>query len=176
MEAIEDSVVVEVRPQGCAEIELRATRDGRETAALSERNVEIVLDASNSMWGRMQGRTKMEIAKETLHGLVSAMPPDLRIGLRAYGHRHGHAKKNCEDSELLVAPGPDNQQGIAAAIVGLQARGQTPLAYSLRQVREDFVGLTGVRAVVLVTDGIESCGGDPVVAARELQRDGALPA
>jgi hypothetical protein len=50
-------------------------------------------------------------------------------------------------------------------------RGQTPLGYSLERVAEDFGGFQGERAVVLVTDGIESCGGDPVAAARALRAE-----
>ena len=171
----EDVVTLTVRAPGCAELELRATRDGKETASLAERNVEIVLDASNSMWGRMQDRTKLEVARQALEALVPSLPPDLRIGLRAYGHRHRHELRKCEDSELLVPLGPGSQERIREAIAGLQPRGQTPLAHSLREVARDFEGLRGERAVVLVTDGIESCGGDPVAAARDLQGDGALP-
>jgi len=171
----EDVVTVTVRAPGCAELELRATRDGEETASLTERNVEIVLDASNSMWGRMRDRTKLEVARRTLEGLISSLPPDLRIGLRAYGHRHRHELRKCDDSELLVPLGPGSREPIRAAIGELQPRGQTPLAHSLLEAAQDFEGVRGERAVVLVTDGIESCGGDPVAAARDLQGDGALP-
>jgi Mg-chelatase subunit ChlD len=171
----EDVVTLTVRAPGCSELELHATRDGKETVSLAERNVEIVLDASNSMWGRMQDRTKLEVARRTLEALISSLPADLRIGLRAYGHRHRHELRKCEDSELLVPLGPGSREPIREAIAGLRPRGQTPLAHSLREVAWDFEGLRGERAVVLVTDGIESCGGDPVAAARDLQGNGALP-
>lgn len=171
----EDAIRVTVRAPGCAELELRATRDGKETLSLAERNVEIVLDASNSMWGRMQDLTKLDVAQQALHQLVSSLPPDLRIGLRAYGHGHRHELRQCEDSELLVPLRPGSREAIRKAIAGLEPRGQTPLAHSLEQVARDFDGLRGERAVVLVTDGLESCGGDPVAAASRLQKDGALP-
>ena len=64
---------------------------------------------------------------------------------------------------------------IERAVAGFSPRGQTPLAYSLEQVAHDFAGVEGERAVVLVTDGIESCGGDPVAAARALQERGPVP-
>jgi len=54
----------------------------------------------------------------------------------------------------------------------LRPTGQTPIAYALNQASQDFSSLWDDRAVVLVTDGIESCGGDPVWAARELREQG----
>jgi len=68
-----------------------------------------------------------------------------------------------------------NRQPIREAIVSFKPRGQTPLGYSLQQVTADFGDFQGERAVVLVTDGIESCGGDPVGAARALQENGSFP-
>ena len=64
----------------------------------------IVLDASGSMWGQIDGKTKIEIARETLSGVLETLPADLDLGLVAYGHRE---KGNCSDIEEVVAPGPD---------------------------------------------------------------------
>ena len=52
--------------------------------------------------------------------------------------------------------------------------GQTPIAYALNQAASDFGSLQNDRALVLVTDGIESCGGDPARAARELREQGIM--
>jgi hypothetical protein len=64
--------------------------------------------------------------------------------------------------------GRQNREPIRRAIAGLRPLGQTPIAYALNQVAGDFEESQSERAVVLVTDGIESCGGDPVAAARSL--------
>ena len=61
----------------------------------------IVLDASGSMWGQIDGRPKVEIARETLRTVLQTVPSDMELGLMAYGHRE---KGSCEDIELVVPP------------------------------------------------------------------------
>ncbi len=171
----EHAVTVTVRSPGCAELQVQAVRDGRPALSISDRTVELVFDASNSMWGRMQGRPKITIAKEILKDSLDWLPQDLRLALRVYGHQDRRELHNCQDSELLVPFGTNNRDRIQVAIGEFRPRGQTPLAYSLRQVADDLAEFGGERAVVLVTDGIESCGGDPVAAARALQEFGSVP-
>lgn len=166
---------VTVRAPGCAELLVRAERNGRPALSLSDRTVEIVVDASGSMWGRIGGRTKIEIARQTLEDALADLPPDLRLSLRAYGHQHDREENDCQDTELLVAPDTGNRDEIRRAIAELQPRGQTPLGYALSQVAADFGSFAGERAVVLVTDGLESCGGDAPAEARALQAQGSVP-
>jgi Mg-chelatase subunit ChlD len=167
-----DEIRVRVRPPGCAELRVEGRRGGEPAASISDRAVEIVFDASNSMWGRIDGRPKIEIGKATLTDALGWLPSDLSLALRVYGHRYPRERRECTDSELLVAPGSGGRERIRAAIASFRPRGQTPLAYSLERVAQDLGGLDGERASVLVTDGIESCGGDPVGAARVLKGKG----
>jgi Ca-activated chloride channel family protein len=169
------AITVTVRPEGCGELEVKALRDGRPALSISDRAIEIVFDASGSMWGQLQGTSKMAIAKEILEGALGGLPDDLMVGLRVYGHQHPKEQRDCRDSELLVPLAQGNRGRIRAAIASFKPRGQTPLAYSLERVSEDFGDFQGERAAVLVTDGIESCGGDPVAAARSLQAGGSFP-
>jgi len=170
-----DVATLTMRPLGCAELEVKAERDGRPALSISDRAVEIVFDASNSMWGRIDGQPKISVAKQTLGSLLDWLPDDLQLALRVYGHQHAREQKDCQDSQLLVGFGGKNRTQVRQSIANFQPRGQTPLAYSLKQTAADFGAFRGERAVVLVTDGIESCGGDPVQAARDLQRDGEVP-
>jgi Mg-chelatase subunit ChlD len=171
----DDAVTVTMRPPGCGELEVVARRDGKAALSISDRAVEVVFDASNSMWGRMQGRPKMSIAKEILQDALDWLPRDLTLALRVYGHQHGRELRNCADSQLMVPFAAGNRGNIRQAISAFRPRGQTPLAYSLQQVAQDFAAVEGERAVVLVTDGIESCGGDPVAAARALHERNGIP-
>lgn len=167
---------VTVRPPGCGALLIAAERDGHPALSISDRSVEIVFDASGSMWGQIGGTAKITIAKEILSDALDWLPRDLSLALRVYGHQSPRERKDCRDSQLLVPFGEGNRERIRAAIARFQPKGQTPLAYSLRQVVDDFGGFEGERAVVLLTDGIESCNGDPAQAARELQReDRGLP-
>ena len=167
-----DAVTLQLRAPGCAELEVAAYRDGEPALAVSERAVEVVVDGSNSMWGRMNGQPKMSIAKDVLLETLGWMQGDVRLALRAYGHRQAREAQDCTDTELLVGFGSQNRASIRDAIAQMKPKGVTPLAYSLEQVAADFTDFRGERAVVLVTDGIESCGGDPRRAARVLGERG----
>jgi hypothetical protein len=149
-----------------------AVNEGRPVLSLNDRSVEIVVDASRSMWGRMGGEPKMTVAKEILRDVSYWFSEDLDLALRAYGSTSPSDNNNCADSTLLVPFGAENREPIRRAIAGLRPLGQTPIAYALKEAARDFGTLQTDRAVVLVTDGIESCGGDPVAAARDLRAQG----
>jgi len=170
----ETEILVNVRDTSCAALEVMALNDGRPAFSLNDRAVEIVVDASNSMWGQIGGRSKMEIAKTTLEELTYGLPDDLDLALRAYGSASASKQNNCADSSLLVPFGERNREHVRYAISGLRPTGQTPIAYALNQVANDFGSLQSDRTVVLVSDGIESCGGDPVTAAYALRQQGIV--
>jgi len=128
-----------------------------------------ILDASGSMWGRIDGQSKIAIAKQVMAKLVPELPTDARIGLIAYGHRR---KGDCNDVETLVTLGQDHQQAVLAAVRGLDAKGRTPLAHSVNQAIELLRGQPDSATVILVSDGIESCGGDPCAAVKAARASG----
>ncbi len=170
----ESAIIVNVRDASCAALEVAAIKDGRPVLSLDDRAVEIVVDASRSMWGRMGGKPKMAVAKDILHDVSYWFPEDLDLALRAYGSSSPSESNDCADSTLFVPFGEQNRDSIRRAVAGLRPLGQTPIAYALNQAAWDFGTLQDDRAVVLVTDGIESCGGDPVRAARELREQGIV--
>lgn len=170
----ESVITVTVRDASCAALEVMATNEGRPVLSLNDRAVEIVVDASRSMWGRMDGEPKMVVAKEILEDVSYWFPEDLDLALRAYGSTSPSDNNNCADSTLLVPFGEANREPIRRAIAGLAPLGQTPIAYALNQAARDFGTLQSDRALVLVTDGIESCGGNPVQAAHELREQGII--
>ena len=159
-------------PPNCGALELQAFRNGLPAASIDDRAVQIVVDASRSMWGRMEGEPKMTVARQTLLDVSREFTGDSQLALRAYGSRSDSELRDCSDSELLVGFSRDNREQISRAIEGLKPRGQTPLAYALRQAGNDFEGMDGEKVVVLVTDGIESCGGDPALEAEMLRAQG----
>ncbi|TDJ23451.1 MAG: VWA domain-containing protein [Gammaproteobacteria bacterium] len=170
----ESVVTVNVSDASCARLKVVALNEGQPALSLNERSVEIVVDASRSMWGQINGKSKMAVAQEILHDASTWLPDDLNLALRAYGNASPSVENNCTDSALLVGFGAQSRAPIRRAIAGLRPRGQTPIAYALRQAAGDFAGLDSERALVLVTDGIESCGGNPVAAARELREQGIM--
>ena len=135
-------------------------------------NVEIILDASNSMWGQLSGGSKMDIAKQVLARIVAMIPEKTKVALRVYGSKAPVSRHNCTDTQLLQPLVPLNRRDILTKIQGINPLGKTPIAYSLLQSMEDLTPSKGASVALLITDGMESCDGDPVAAAKKLHTTG----
>lgn len=136
-----------------------------------DRSVLLILDASGSMNARLPNReTRFEVARRAIKGVSSFIPSKAQVSLRLYGAQSPARAKNCRDSNLAVAFGEAqaNAAAIIAAVEGATAQGYTPIAWSLQQAANDFPADAKERVIVLVSDGKETCQGDPVVAAKAL--------
>ena len=154
--------------------DLASGGEGQDTAT-GPLTLEVILDVSNSMWGRVDGRVKMDLAREALAGALADLGGDVHVALRAYGHRVAHdgdRELGCSDTELLLAPGPHAVDDVVRIAADLVPRGRTPIAHSLRAASRDVAAMSGPAALLLVSDGIESCDGDPVAVAAELKASG----
>ncbi|HOC18522.1 MAG TPA: hypothetical protein PKK95_09650 [Vicinamibacterales bacterium] len=139
----------------------------------TRRNLEIILDASGSMKAVMAGKkTRWDVALETLDQVLNTLPDDFNVGLRMYGHREASTSpKTCTDTQLLVPVRKLNRAAIMKSASAFKPKGETPLVYSSLQAPGDLKQLGG-GTVILITDGEESCKGDPVKAAEELKASG----
>src|SRR5690606_31176977 len=138
-------------------------------AAWSAERTIIVLDASGSMWGQIDSKPKLEIARETLRSVLPTIPADRELGLMAYGHRQ---KGSCTDIELVVEPAAGTADAIAAAAAKMKFLGKTPLSDAVRQAAEALRYTEDKATVVLITDGIETCNADPCALGNELEQSG----
>ncbi|MCC6520331.1 MAG: VWA domain-containing protein [Tabrizicola sp.] len=136
---------------------------------LAEGKSIIVLDASGSMWGQIDGRPKLEIAREALGSVLSGLDPATEIGLMAYGHRE---KGSCADIELVVPPAPGTAQAITDAANTMKFLGKTPLTEAVRRAAADLKSTEEKATVILITDGIETCEADPCALGAELEASG----
>lgn len=138
------------------------------------RAVEYILDASGSMNEIVDGRPKLAMAQSVLRTLLDAEEGASLIGLRAFGTVAGLSEAaSCQDSQLLVPVGEAGAAATASAVASVTANGMTPIAESLRRAAEDFLFEPGrLNAIVLLSDGEESCGGDPAAVVRDLRARG----
>jgi len=137
------------------------------TRAQDYPEIMFVLDSSGSMQAPLQGRAKLDIAKEVLRGVVPGLPPEVRLGLAAYGHRN---PRDCEDVEIIVPPGSNDRAALLAQVDALVPVGMTPITLALAKVAELLQTRQGETTVVLLTDGLETCGGDPLALMRKLKQ------
>lgn len=146
------------------------------TALASPGGVIFILDASNSMNISFQGMPRIQWAKDALGELVMELPDEMPFGLVVFGHRipKDREPESCRDVELALEMGlhgADVRAEIVQWVQGLKAQGKTPLAYAL----EFAAGKASPPCrIVLITDGMETCGGDPVGVARDLAAGGCV--
>ena len=116
-----------------------------------------IYDASGSMWGQLDGKTKKDIASEVLSTSISSLSENQNIGLMAYGHRK---KGDCNDIEFIVDLNNSSKPNITNAISNMNALGKTPLARSASFAISSLKNNNVKATIILITDGIESCDGD----------------
>jgi len=141
------------------------------TKAGSAPTVELILDASGSMLQRLGGERRIDIARRALDQLIQKQLPDgTRVALRVFGHR----KPDACDTELLSPLAPLDRAALGAIVRKLEAKNlaKTPIAASLAAVADDLAGVEGPALVILVTDGEETCDGDPAAEIARLRKSG----
>jgi len=131
--------------------------------------VMLVLDESNSMWGQIEGRAKIEIARESVRSLLQSWNANADLGLVAYGHNRA---SDCTDIETLRPVGPLDANGFGTLVDNLTPRGKTPLTEAVRRAADDLAKADRPASVILFSDGIETCGGDPCALASQLSQMG----
>ncbi len=134
------------------------------------RSVLIVFDASGSMEDKISGETKVHIAKRVLENVITKAEQNINIGLRVYGASNptGNQYIDCSDSRLVVLPGINNRRAIISEIYKILPRGFTPITYSLSQAVQDLIPYKGEKSIILISDGLETCGGDPCQLSQTL--------
>lgn len=136
-----------------------------------------IFDASQSMFARWQSDMRINIARNLLIELLDSLDntPYTQLALRVYGHQKRFPPQDCDDSKLEIPFSDDNIFRIKQRLRSITPRGTTPIAMSLERAQHDFPPCDNCRnIIVLITDGIEECGGDPCAVSRELQKKGIV--
>jgi Ca-activated chloride channel family protein len=135
----------------------------------ADSDVMLVLDASSRMAISVGQTSKMKLARDVAHELVSSWDSRLNVGLTAYGHRRA---SSCADLAVVAPVKPLNAKALNAAVDRLAPRGQSLLVAAV-QFAADQLDYSRRRAtLVVISDGSETCGGDPCAAAADLKRIG----
>jgi len=138
--------------------------------AKSDKTTILVLDASGSMWGQLEGgKTKIEIAREVLGDFFALRDPSVPLGVIGYGHNR---KGDCTDIEVIASAGVQESSALSDRLNRINPKGKTPLAQALRLAASEIPITSEEADIVLVTDGLETCDLDPCAVADELASDG----
>lgn len=137
-----------------------------------------IFDASQSMAGYWEKNRKIDIARRTLINIIDSIEnlTNVSMALRLYGHQSPVPPQNCEDTRLEVPFGKNNAAKIRQELRFLVPKGTTPIAYALKVGAKDFPpDCDNCRnIIILITDGIEACEGDPCAESYELQKSGIV--
>ncbi|WP_408009137.1 vWA domain-containing protein [Pseudalkalibacillus sp. A8] len=140
-----------------------------------KKNIVFLLDSSGSMAGQVNGGVKMDLAKSALNRVLGNLDPTTKIALRVYGHKGSSDDKDkkvsCDSSETVYALNSYDEGTFQDALKEFKPSGWTPIATSLQLAQDDFNGATGddvENIIYVISDGVETCDGDPVAAAKEI--------
>ncbi|PWL77266.1 hypothetical protein DBY21_05265 [Candidatus Gastranaerophilales bacterium] len=140
--------------------------------------VELLVDYSGSM-GRW-----IQLAKETLEFILPKIPKTTSVALRVLGENNGQRgfafADLCKSTRLVTFFKHENQTNIVKGLQEAQLGGMTPLEFALRETIEKDLRSVRVfnndksgakdKKIILVTDGYDTCGGDPCKYIREVMR------
>jgi Ca-activated chloride channel family protein len=107
---------------------------------------------------------KIEIAKDVILDLLDNLAEDSLVGFRTFG--------GCGSSRLVAPIAALQRDSLKAEVESLGPGGATPLALALEMAKGDFEAVPDPKLILLVSDGVETCDGDPVAAAKDLLRAG----
>jgi hypothetical protein len=143
------------------------------TSAATVANIYFILDASGSMLAKINGQRKIDSAQQAMDALVRDLGDHVNVALRTYGRNRAD---DCNDIELLSPLGPLNRDQLLSQINAIEPvnLSRTPIASSLAAISADLGHATGQTLVVLLSDGEESCDGNPVEAATRLHKDNPM--
>ncbi len=135
------------------------------TARASEAAM-LIFDASRSMRGKIDGKTRINIARDVLGKAFQRYEARLKLGIMAYGSR---SSSNCRDIRYIRPVGRIRTASYKWAIKRIRARGKTPIALALRAGANRLDYKNKKTTLILMSDGLENCRGNPCAVARKLE-------
>ncbi|HMT91382.1 VWA domain-containing protein [uncultured Thiothrix sp.] len=124
----------------------------------------LILDGSNSMWGQLNKVNKIITARESIRTLLESAEGNIQFGLLTYGSEG--KKTGCNDFNLVVKPENYDLVKVLKEVYKLKPKGRSPIAAALKEAAQQLP--TENAHILLVSDGIESCEGDPCATAQQL--------
>ncbi|MEW4309235.1 VWA domain-containing protein [Rossellomorea marisflavi] len=145
-------------------------------------NIEIILDASGSMQNKVDGKTQMELAKDAINKFLSSAPKDANVSLRVYGHKgtgsDADKEESCSSIEQVYGFEQYDEETFDQALNSFEPKGWTPIEGALKESQKalsQFDAEMNTNLIYLVSDGVETCDGDPVSFAKEFADSNIKP-
>ncbi len=141
-------------------------------------NIEIVLDASGSMKKKIDDRTMMDIAKDSINKLMEELPENSNVALRVFGHKGNNnpdgKEVSCAANEIIQPMEKLDKNKISSVLQNINPTGWTSIAKSIENGSNDlkeFKGEKNLNILYIITDGIETCAGNPEEIAKKFKSE-----
>ncbi|MEC1524617.1 VWA domain-containing protein [Neobacillus niacini] len=148
------------------------TRSGGDEEEKAAKKAIILLDASSSMLLQADGREKMDIAKQAVKSFAQTIGQSSEVSLVVYGHKGSENDKDmfesCSAIEEIYPMGKYSKQAFQTAVDSFESKGWTPLAGAIQKAAKMSSNYLEGTTIYIVSDGAETCGGDPIQASRDL--------
>ncbi|GEL76468.1 VWA domain-containing protein [Tenuibacillus multivorans] len=145
-------------------------------------NIEIILDSSGSMANYVGDQTRMALAKKAINDFLAKVPEEANVSLRVYGHKgtgsNSDKELSCNAIEQVYGFSAYDETQFHEALNQFKPSGWTPLADALKQSQEalkPYNSSDNTNLIYVVSDGVETCDGDPVAVAESLSQSNAKP-
>ena len=151
-----------------ASIELLDNRQPESIEDPFDNGFLLILDMSASMRTPMpDGVTlRSQAAMEGLTRIIEQLPEGTQLGIRVFGQRGG---ADCASTLLMPVAPLDKAKTIEALrSIRVSSLGNTAIAEALERAPEDLAEVSGKRHIIILTDGEETCRGDPEAAIANL--------
>ncbi|MGG0051203.1 vWA domain-containing protein [Bacillus atrophaeus] len=145
-------------------------------AAKPDTNVAVLLDASGSMAKRIDGVSKFNLAKKEIFQFAKSLPTDSQVKMSVFGsegnNKNSGKVQSCEAIRNVYGFQGFDEQSFRNSLNTIGPTGWTPIAKALNEAKSSFDQLDkkGENVVYLLTDGEETCGGNPIKTAKELHK------
>jgi Ca-activated chloride channel homolog len=169
------SSIVCTADNGIQEVPLASSTNNAPFTFSGTKNILFVLDASDSMSVHFEmlrnGEPRLKLDREKLlfRDLLKQVPGEINCGLRVFGGNELSQLPTCRQTELVLPCRRENREKISDAVRNIQCAGRSPIEYALLQVFDnDLRNIQDRTVVILMTDGTDSCGGEPCRFAASL--------
>lgn len=143
----------------------------------AQKNIVLVFDDSGSMTETISGQSRINIAKTAASKFIAGLTEDVNLSIVVYGHKGNNTQAqkavSCQGIEEVYYMGKVNDSVAQSKVNKLVPTGWTPIANSLTKAKEILLRSGGKdNSVILLSDGEETCGGDPIAVAKDLCQSG----
>lgn len=137
-------------------------------------NVAVLIDGSGSMKADVPGGNKMMLAKSSIQQFAKDLPEGVQLSLTAFGHKGTGSDEDkmlsCSSIETVYPLEAYQEEKFNNSMEKFGASGWTPLGAAIKQAADELLKASDEHTktvIYVVSDGIETCDGNPVQAAKE---------